>query len=118
MVLPMNAPNDTPPAIISPAPATAVVRHPLNGVRITLYGTQLADALITSNALKQCGGRENFAPLRPFSHGGPATYAVGFALFDLATHALLRRTKFAQAFEVLQIGGSAVGLGMDSRARC
>jgi hypothetical protein len=118
MFLPMNTPTDTLPAVTSPAPAKTDARHPLNGVRISLYGAQIADAMITSNALKQCGGRENFAPLRPFSHGGPATYAVGFALFDLATHALLRRTKFAQVFEVLQIGGSAVGLGMDSRAKC
>ena len=105
----------TPVAFVSPAPAAI---RGVDGLRVTLYGVQLADALTTSNAIKQCGGRENFAPLRPFAHGGAATYVIGFAVFDLVTHALLRRTRFARAFEGVQVAASAAGLAMDAGSWC
>jgi hypothetical protein len=88
-----------------------------------MYGLQIADALITSNAIRQCGGREAFGPMRPFSHGGWATYAVGFSIYDLAGHSLLKRLfrKPAAPIEIVnaaQAASSAYGLDMDRRGWC
>jgi hypothetical protein len=105
----------TPPAIVSPAPDQ---HRGIDGLRVTLYGVQLADALVTSNAIKQCGGRENFIPLRPFTHGGAATYLIGFAAFDLVAQTLLRRTPWARRMEVMQAASSIAGLAMDARSWC
>jgi hypothetical protein len=102
-------PPDAPPPLASPAPRDAL--------RVALYASQIADSVLTSAALKQCG-REAFPLMRPFSHGGVAMYVVGFALLDGAIHLALRRTKLAKTAEAVALGASVVGLGMDGLEKC
>lgn len=109
---------DAPPAIYAPAPQ----RHPLAGGDAWLapvIAIQIADSFITSNTLRQCGGHETFPPLLPFSHGGPMTYAIGFAALDIAAHVLFRHApKVLHAVEIAQIASSAGGLLMDQTGWC
>jgi hypothetical protein len=59
--------------------------------RAILYVLQAYDA-VQSAAGTRRGGIERNPLVRPFSHGGIPTYALGFALGDVMRSALLRHT--------------------------
>jgi hypothetical protein len=60
-------------------------------LRAVVYAFQAYDAAQTAAALRHEHRREQNAMVRPFSHGGFATLALGFALGDVARERILRR---------------------------
>jgi hypothetical protein len=60
-------------------------------LRAVVYAFQAYDAAQTAVALRHEHRREQNPIMRPFSHGGFATLALGFALGDVARERILRR---------------------------
>ncbi len=77
-------------AIAGAASAPAQPPVPTNLARMILYGLQAYDAVNSANAFAHHGEHETDPLMQPFSHGGAPTMALGFGLYDLLHHALLR----------------------------
>jgi len=66
------------------------IHVPAHLVQYLMYAAQLADAVNSASAFKNNGEHETNPMMKPFSHGGAPTMALGFGLGDLLRNAVLR----------------------------
>ncbi len=102
--------------IESPVPDLTVERPVLvrkhgvgrvNLVRVAVYALQAVDAIESARSFRRPGGFETNPTMKPWSHGGAATMALGFALGDLARGAIFRHShKASNASDLAQIAVS------------
>lgn len=87
-------------------------KHRRNGMlRVIMYALQIVDAEESARLFRR-GGYETHAGMKPFSHGGFATMALGFAIQDILRDLALRRSgaQTQNAFDYLQVGNNVVGI--------
>lgn len=100
------------PQLTAPQPRT------MWWLRPALYALQAIDAVQTAAALRKPYRSETNPMLRPFTHGGIPTIALGFALGDITRDRMFRRASHRerQSIDALQAISNVDGIIMTARS--